>query len=58
MAEHSLNAFYRESCVDDASLDHGVVRGVRSAVKERDILRWAGAMLVHVRTEEELFFYE
>ena len=58
MAERSLNALYRESCVDNASLDHGVVRDVRSAVKERDISRRASAMLVHVRTEDELFFHE
>ncbi len=49
---------YRESSVDDVSPHNGVVRGVCGAVKERDISRWAYAMFVDMRTEDELFFSE
>ena len=58
MAERSFNMLYRESSVDDASLHNGVVRGVCGAVVERDISRWAYAMLVDMRTEDESFFSE
>ena len=48
----------RESGVDDASFHNGVVRGVCGAVEERGISRWAYAMFVDMRTEDELFFSE
>ncbi|MFB3105942.1 MAG: hypothetical protein ACE1ZA_13620, partial [Pseudomonadales bacterium] len=57
-AERSFNMRYRESSVDDASMRNGVVRGVCGAAEERDISRWAYAMLVDMRTEDELFFSE
>ena len=58
MAERPFNMLYRESSVDDASFHNGVVRGVCGAVEERYISCWVYAMLVDMRTEDELFFSE